>query len=338
MMRMRVWMVVMVFFGVAASADEKDHNGAQHQALCGLLKAAVTKWGEVRGREPADPLRKALGQTIFGKVEGGDLSVLKVLPTDYNNVEGRLTSRGTWCGQPFYETHTAHGWRWSGHSAPHDLVCLCTLGNNTWPLNHTQKETTLCGKDGNALGGSDGKGWSNGGSGNEHVKATWVKVTVPCLNGEAGGDLKQALNEFLGKLQHKPDGDINPSRYILGENNVTETDSDACTGSPKLGVCVSYFNATSPMPWWVALRNALPEEEKFQEEKRREEERRKKQEEEQNQEFPKAEALRSGSPTTKQTEQSHKDNITDKLRRYNLTSGTPISQPSSWLFSVAILI
>ncbi|CCD15366.1 Variant surface glycoprotein [Trypanosoma congolense IL3000] len=344
MMRMRVWMVVMVFFGVAASADERDHNGDQHKALCGLLKAAVDKWGEVEKREPADPLRKALGRTIFGRVDGGILGDLKGLPKDYNNVEGTADSRVTWCGNP-YDTPDFFNalLRWSGHSAPHGLLCLCTVGEKGWPLNESDnKIEKLCGLGKESLAAEDIKGWGyTKHEGNKHVTATWTAIVTPCLQSSGMEDLKQALKTFLGKLVNKSN-EWYTNRYQLGEGEPSMY--DGCDGSEKKGVCVLYYNTTATnklMPWWVDLQNALTEEEKFQEEKkkREEEEKRRQKEGEQITDEPHAEVLKSASTTPNQTEQNkHDSNLTDKIRKLNLTRSSSITRPTTWLLTTIIMI
>ncbi|CCD17414.1 Variant surface glycoprotein [Trypanosoma congolense IL3000] len=349
MMTMMVWMVMMVVVGASGEADEKDHNGPQHKALCGLLKAAVTKWGN-SGEGLSDPLRKALGKTLFGKWEG-DIHVLKEkLPDDYKNVEKDTGTRSAWCGQPHHggETNDQNLRRWSGHSAPHDMVCLCTVGEKGWPLNESESssetETTLCGQNKQTLGAADGKGWDDDGEkelGENHVNATWFGVTVSCLQGETGGDLKKALGTFLGKLEHKPGDKANPNRYQLGEGKPSNW--SACDGTSTLGVCVMYYNSTNPkkpQPWWVDLQKAIPEEEKFQEEKKkREEEERRKQQDSQKHNEPRTDDFTSTPTTANQTEKQHGgSNLTEKLRKFNITSGTLISLPSSWLLSAAFLI
>ncbi|CCD13092.1 Variant surface glycoprotein [Trypanosoma congolense IL3000] len=340
---MKIWIIAFLcasVVGVCAQESgeptgKTDHNKEEHERLCGVLKAAVEKWG-TSGEGLSDPLKKALGRTIFGNEKGGALGELKSLPDDYTK-GGAI--RGNFCGQPYSEPgffSAPH--RWSGHSAPHNLVCLCTKGENGWPVNISGNQDTLCGKTRETLG-SGSEGWTGSGSGKTQMEATWKEVVTECLEGggQKGGNLEEALNNFLNKLQHKPDVAANPSRYILGENNVTKEDYYACTGSPKLGVCVAYFNATSPMPWWTDLKNALPEEEKFQEEKRRKEEKRKQQEEANRKEEPHEEALTSPQTTAQGTEKNRTDTLHENIRRFNLTSGTPISMPSSWLLSVAFL-
>ncbi|CCD14519.1 Variant surface glycoprotein [Trypanosoma congolense IL3000] len=337
----------MVCAETSVSDGSKDHNKEAHKALCDLLKAAVGKWG-TNGEGLSDSLKKALGKTIFGKDDGGDLTALKRgLPGDYMDWESNSgEDRGMWCGQAYYEYSLSNKKQphWSGQSAPHNMICLCTVGAGGWPLNGSSPTgTTLCGRDKTALKSDGDKGWGGSGKeGKDQLEATWTNVTVPCLKGENGKDLKEALNEFLRRLQHKPDVNANQNRYILGENNVTETDYNACTGSPKYGICAAFFNGTTtlyPMPWWVDLQNALPEEEKFQQQKKHEEEeRRKQQEEEQKADSAQTAALKSGHPTTNQTEAPNKDNLTDKLRKLNMTSGTPISMPSSWLLRAVFLI
>ncbi|CCD14285.1 Variant surface glycoprotein [Trypanosoma congolense IL3000] len=336
-----LFFVIVFILGVAASADEKNHNGPQHQALCNLMKAAVGKWGEVEKRVPTDPLRKALRTTLFGYGTVETLETLKSsLPKDYEGVEEIPESRGLWCGEPRgeeWDHGNVHQNLWSGHSAPHDMMCLCTVGDKGFPLNETSSPNEkLCGKDKDALGASDKQGWtgSESASGSKHVTATWENITVPCLNGEAGGDLKQALNEFLGKLENTTvKGYTNRRQLGAGTPDVI----GACDGSTKRGVCVEYYLSMTPKPWWDDLQKAIPEDEKLQ--KRREEEKRKQQEEAAKKEAQKTETLKSGHPTTNQTEQNnHHSNLTDKLRRYNLTSGTLITPPCIWPLGAVFLI
>ncbi|CCD16139.1 Variant surface glycoprotein [Trypanosoma congolense IL3000] len=323
------------------SEGTKEHNKEAHHLLCNLMNAAANKWREVEKRASTDPLRKALKTTLFGYGTVETLETLKSgLPKDYEGVEEISGSRGNSCGQPQYVDAWHYGdaqARWPGHSAPHDMVCLCTLGNNTWPLNGTQKATTLCGKDKNALGGHDGKGWSSGGSGNEHVKATWEKVVTPCLS-ESGKeeDLKRALETLIDNFNHTWIEEYKDT-YRLGEGDYNEY--EACTGSSRLGVCAMYYpNATDAKIWWKDLRAAIQEDEKQQEQKKLEEEKRKKEEDAQKADSAQTAALKSGYPNTNQTEASNKDNITDTIRKFHMKSGTPISLPSSWLLRAILLI
>ncbi|CCD14549.1 unnamed protein product, partial [Trypanosoma congolense IL3000] len=209
MMKFLLFLVVAILGMANATEDqEKNHNGPQHSALCGVLGSAVKKLEEVRTREPTDPLRKALATTIFGNGAEEKIETLKTgTPAVYRDVEIRDADRGFWCGEPRDEDGESGQMqpRWSGHSSPHDMVCLCTMGEKGWPLNGSSgAQEKLCGKTADKLGGS-GDGWSSSGShqGGKQIQATWETVIVPCLNGEEGGDLKQALNEFLGNLQHK---------------------------------------------------------------------------------------------------------------------------------------
>ncbi|CCD15852.1 Variant surface glycoprotein [Trypanosoma congolense IL3000] len=341
-MMMKVWMIIIVSMWVSANVEGTDHNHDAHNALCDLLSVSVKKWGEVKDRKHDDPLRKALKQTIFGNESERDMAAFRSkLPDAYNDKESNSGDRSMWCGQPFEDSHeisNANQPRWSGHSATHDLVCLCTAGENGWPINGSD---TLCGKGKDDLGGGS-EGWGNKNRKAEtQLKATWFNVTSECLQSDEkrGENLKDALDKFLRRLKHEPE-EVNKNRYQLGEG--TPGSYTACTGSFPYGVCVMYYNGTivkkEHMPWWVDLQNALPEEEKFQEEKRRAEERRRQKEGEQRTDEPHTEALKSGHPTTEENEQHKTNNFTDKLRKLNLTSGTSISQPSSWLLRAILLI
>ncbi|CCD13947.1 Variant surface glycoprotein [Trypanosoma congolense IL3000] len=344
MKMMQTWLVLwlaLFIIGVVNADDaqgsvKKDHNGEPYQALCKLLKIAVYEFVN-KGDTLPDPLKAALNKTIFGRKSGGTLEDLKDLPQDYT--EGG-SARVNFFGQP-YEDPGYYGapHRWSGYSAPHNLVCLCTKGENGWPVNNSGNQDTLCGETSDTLGAGN-EGWTGSKTGQAQMRATWKEVVTHCLKGETGGDLKGALGTFLGKLEHKPGDEANPNRYQLGEGKPSNW--SGCDGTSTQGVCVMYYNSTNPtkpQPWWVDLQKAIPEDEKLQEQKRREEEeRRKQQEETAKQDSTKTDALKSEPPSTNQTAQHRNDNLTDKLRRLNLTSGTPISRPFSWLLSAAILI
>ncbi|CCD11799.1 Variant surface glycoprotein [Trypanosoma congolense IL3000] len=334
-------MVVMVVLEVSARSGDtgakKHHNKDEHSRLCAVLNAAAHKWSEVHTREPADPLRKALGRTIFGDENGGDLGSLKgELPGDYKGVEKIRDSRASWCGEPHEGGYNGENQaRWSGHSAPHNMICLCTLGNLGWPLNESDdNQDTLCGKTEEDLGGGK-EGWSDKDQdkGEKQIQATWFNVTKECLQDGKENNLKDALDTFVSKLELIPDGDFYPNRYRLGDNGVG---SYPCTGNGQ--ACVMYFPTMDPKPWWKDLEAAIKEDAKLQKQ-RDEEEKRKQQEKVNDNDQPRAERLSATPPTTNQSEQPHKtNNLTDKLRRFNLTSGTPISQPSSWLLSAILLI
>ncbi|CCD14215.1 Variant surface glycoprotein [Trypanosoma congolense IL3000] len=344
---MKIWIIAILLVSVVGvcaqesgeSTVETDHNKEEHDRLCNVLKAAVGKWG-TNGEGLTDPLKKALGRTIFGNEEGGSLGELKEkCPDVYDDVGGW---RWTLCGQLQEEEGytTVHQPRWPGHSASHDLVCLCTVGHGGWPLNEAGNTGTtekLCGKDKNALGASGKQGWGSSGTqhGKEQIRATWTTVVKECLKGEQEKDLRGSLETFIWKLNHTMHKGYK-NLYLLGKGNITS--DEACDGTPKKGVCVRYFpNMTDTKTWWLDLKNAIEEDEAEKKRKLAEDTPRGKQEETIKPELARAEPIKSGPTTTNQAEAPKNDNLQDKLRRYNLTSGTPISLPSSWLLSAVFL-
>ncbi|CCD12527.1 unnamed protein product, partial [Trypanosoma congolense IL3000] len=163
-------MAVAVIFvsgssSISIASVGKEHNKEEHARLCNLLMAAVNKWEEVKTRESTDPLKRALGKTLFGNENGGEMGDLKGgLPKDYEKVEGELSLRLTWCGLPQESATGKKKPRWPGHSAPHDLLCLCTTGQDGYPFNEVGSDsgtaTMLCGKPKEALGGGS-DGWDS---------------------------------------------------------------------------------------------------------------------------------------------------------------------------------
>ncbi|CCD13232.1 Variant surface glycoprotein [Trypanosoma congolense IL3000] len=345
---MKLWVVVcFLFMGkICAYGAEKNHNGVEHDLLCKVLKAVVYKLVKEESTL-SEPLKKALKQTIFGYGGGGTLEELKKsLPGDYKK-EG--ADRGQFCGQQ----HETSGYydaqpRWAGHSAPHDMVCLCTTGEKGWPLNESvvgMENDRLCGQLKDALGGGK-DGWGSQKSswdktsrnvvtlhdkGENQLEATWQNVTGKCLDGKQE-DLRDALKNFINKLVNRPQDTSNPNRYRLGEGDFSEP---VCNGNKK--VCVMYYpNSTETKTWWVDLETALIEDAEIQKQ-REEEERRRQQEDSQSKNSAQAAALTSGHPTTNQTERQQNDNITDTIRKLNLTRSSSIILPSSWLLNVVFL-
>ncbi|CCD16036.1 unnamed protein product [Trypanosoma congolense IL3000] len=153
-MKLMFWMM-MVVMGVATGADGdkgSDHDAGSHRRLCDLLQAAIKKWEVVKNENKEGPLHKALEKTIFGK-EGGGKELEKLrrgLPEDYHT--GANGQRANWCGKLYSSEERVVLVRWPGHSAPHDLMCLCTRGENLW-LTTTQRSgtDTLCGQDAKTL-------------------------------------------------------------------------------------------------------------------------------------------------------------------------------------------
>ncbi|CCD15229.1 unnamed protein product, partial [Trypanosoma congolense IL3000] len=225
-MMMKILIVVMVIIGVVR-ADEvgaavtlTNHNELSHRALCDFLKVAVDKWKDVKTRDPADPLKKALKDTIFGYGSGDDdVEALKSkLPRDYDEVgSGLLSERSLWCGQQLDEDRVQQR-RWPGHSGPHDLVCLCTAGENGWPVNSTSDTgSTLCGHNKDALEAGE-KWWSgtNNTQKKDAIQKTWDVTVNQCLSGYSQEtDLAAALQKFKDKI--KKTTFEHETRYILGE-------------------------------------------------------------------------------------------------------------------------
>ncbi|CCD14896.1 unnamed protein product, partial [Trypanosoma congolense IL3000] len=178
---MVVIMVIVVTVGMATVGD--NHNGKKHDTLCGLLSAAVSIFQSGKG---GPVLRKALQRAIFGG-ESGALSLKTLIetpPEEFKN-PGR---RANWCGACRYI-----GEAYPGKSIPHDLICLCTVGENGYPFKESSI-TKLCGLSATELGCSrdssprceagDGEGWSElstGTSAKEHIDATWKTAVAKCL-------------------------------------------------------------------------------------------------------------------------------------------------------------
>ncbi|CCD12054.1 unnamed protein product [Trypanosoma congolense IL3000] len=187
-------MVVVLWTGTASGTytTGPNHNGAHHETLCGLLGAAAQKWKTTNHTV----FNKALWQAIFGKREGDNLDVLsKGLPAEYHDPGNR---QYTCCSR----TCSNHG-PYPGKSIHHDLLRMCTVGENGYPFNYgSDNSKTLCGRSATELGCEDGHGngcqsgnvnnhgWHENGDhqnsaeqAKKHLNSTWVKVVSPCIEG-----------------------------------------------------------------------------------------------------------------------------------------------------------
>ncbi|CCD12001.1 Variant surface glycoprotein [Trypanosoma congolense IL3000] len=241
-------MVMMVAVGVCASSDEKNHNGEEHLALCSVLSAAVTIFQSGRG---GPTLQKALRRALFGKENGvGDISTLLAeLPRTHHNPE----SRKSWCGECRYYGDPYPGW-----SIPHDLLCLCTVGENGHPFNSYGSVSQLCGRSVTELGcdhgqrdechTGQGKGWSTsstGESARRHVEATWESVVKTCLKKGLNLTVEEARKTLGEKLT------VEEHRSAAWERSHYYCGGDFSGG----GICVSYNlcgkNGYLKQPHWL---------------------------------------------------------------------------------------
>ncbi|CCD16923.1 Variant surface glycoprotein [Trypanosoma congolense IL3000] len=338
-------MIMLAMGVVLAEKSETDHNKEDHDRLCAVLRSAVSVWGST-GSGVTEPLKTALKNTIFGYT-GTEETIEKLkttLPHDYDLVVQQPESRALWCGERRFDDAQHYGdnqVRWSGHSATHDLVCLCTAGKHGWPINGSSSEKeTLCGKGKSSLKGAENKGWGITNEGKDQIDATWAVVVSECLKGAGEKeDLKKALEIFIDNLNRTMHDEYG-HMYRLGEGKFNTSIFQACTGSKNLGVCAMYYPETKDAKtWWWDLKDAIAKDDGIQKKhKEDEEEKHKHKEDAEKQDSPKAEDLKSGSPNTNQTDRQQNDNITDTIRKSHMKSGTPISMPSSWFLSVVFLI
>ncbi|CCD11965.1 Variant surface glycoprotein [Trypanosoma congolense IL3000] len=254
-----VTMLVIVFaMGIGVGAENpKDHNKDEHEALCSVLSLAVTLF---ESGQAGNKLQKALGWALFGSETGesNTASLLAAPPPEYHNPGNRQYSCGT-C------THSDQN-DYPGKSIPHDLVCMCTVGQGGYPFLEGYEGTpTLCGKSAADLGCAQdaGKGchkrnvhwWTESNSHNEqarkHVNATWNSVVKPCLGKLPSITLEEARDTLLKKL--KVNEDRSSPTWVGGHHY--------CSGGIA-DVCVSYDSWCLDHPqkypqWWKELYEAL---------------------------------------------------------------------------------
>ncbi|CCD17573.1 Variant surface glycoprotein [Trypanosoma congolense IL3000] len=345
-----LFFVIVAIFGVAnATADgEKDHNEAEYRALCGVLNAAVN---ELRSglESHSEPMRTALHRTIFGKDGGGSLDDLKSkLPGNYQLPDGYST-RPFFCGQPKQEKvndKESHA-LWPGHSAPHDLLCLCTAGDGGWPLSASDAgKVKLCGKTLSDLGGEANLGWFRQQSGEKQIQATWTSVTRECLSGNgAETSLQSAMDAFKTKLKQNTSSSKHKDERLLGEGKFGDY---PCGGSKQ--ICVMYYNTTDNAkhkPWWKELEEAIKIDEQMQK-TRKEETRKQKEIEKQKESYkqetlqfprsPRTAAITSAPQGSQDAEQENPENISAPIATIEDASGTLLIHSCSWFLGVLLLI
>ncbi|CCD16818.1 Variant surface glycoprotein [Trypanosoma congolense IL3000] len=349
---MKVLSMMMFMCVIGVNGDMDDHNKDAHRRLCDVLRASVYKWEDVKKRDDDDPLRKALGRTLFGNDGRMDLESIRTFSAVYRGDE----DRDLFCGQRHAGYNKEKQLRWPGYSGPHDLLCLCTPGENGWPLkssNDDRAKNKLCGQE-KGTSASENEGWSKNKEnkkGEKQMKATWDGVVQECLKDDGHKrNLQDALKVFTEKLEHKSGDVTNPDRYQLGEG--TPNNWLACTGKPPYGVCVLYYNSTKQnedMPWWKDLEDAIKIEQARQEQKKLEDKKQKQEETEKKKkgknqkqsQLPqetRANALKSTKTATEEAEQDNTQNISTPIATTEETSGTLITTPCSWLLSALLLI
>ncbi|CCD15452.1 Variant surface glycoprotein [Trypanosoma congolense IL3000] len=259
-----VGMLMMGLSGNSLStgiSEHHNHNEDNHDTLCSVLKAAVTLY---HSPPSGEKLKKALAQAIFGNQTGGKLEDLKKgLAHEYKTPGSRESS----CGSCTYSDRK----HYPGWSIPHDLICMCTVGEHGYPFGQNSDDhgnPTLCGRSAADFGcgknPKDGSGchennkhwwthssnhdWSGTGQVREHLTATWEKVVKPCLQRRNNGQTKKTLLEKLKvEEQQSP-------KWARGHT--------LCNGFSG-AVCVNYghhcgteHNNNSPQ-WWKELYEAL---------------------------------------------------------------------------------
>ncbi|CCD16269.1 Variant surface glycoprotein [Trypanosoma congolense IL3000] len=238
-----VMLVIMMSGGIATASD--NHNGDKHEALCNVLGAAVSIFQNGRG---GMELRRALRSAIFGSETSADISTLLAgLPVTHHNPG----SRKNWCGTC---THSDSD-HYPGKSIPHDLLCLCTIGTNGYPVVSDGSARQLCGRSAMDLGcgggaahqcnAGNGAGWSesnSGGNAKEYVEATWKTVVQTCLQKGLKLNLEQARKTLTEQL--KPKDGTSPI-WARGH-------SYGCKGE-KEDICVNYDSwcDTKEYPQWL---------------------------------------------------------------------------------------
>ncbi|CCD14442.1 Variant surface glycoprotein [Trypanosoma congolense IL3000] len=252
---MKLWMVFLMGLWVPVNGDEKNHNGEDHHVLCGLLGVAVHKWKTTNN----PTAKEALAQSIFGNTNGGDLDGLsKGLPPEYH----KPGNRQNWCGT-CADSNRKH---YPGNSIPHDLLCLCTVGENGYPFIEHGSIKQLCGQNARELGceqdagnpkgchNGNGHGWSDSkydDQARKHLNATWNAVVTTCLGKELKHDVEKTRKTLLEKLKV---GEYSSPVWARSHHRCSGVNGDVCVSYGSQ--CDREDNNNSPQ-WWWHLEKAL---------------------------------------------------------------------------------
>ncbi|CCD15612.1 Variant surface glycoprotein [Trypanosoma congolense IL3000] len=247
-----VWVAVVVIVEAVRGASEvntgkTDHNSDKHGLLCNVLASTVSLFLSKRG---GIQLQKAVRESIFGIGNRGeeDATNLK-LPTEYDGQGSRKDLCGS-CGDS--EHHP-------GGSIPHDILCLCTVGNGGAPFGG-DKYYSLCGLSGEHWGCQKysagdhyvgtGQQWEcidkNWDSGWDQPRrhTAWEKVVKPCL--EKGKTL--SFTDALSNLEAALNGWEHPKWGASHEG---------CGGNGFGDICVKYSQWCYTSTWWAQLKEGL---------------------------------------------------------------------------------
>ncbi|CCD17375.1 Variant surface glycoprotein [Trypanosoma congolense IL3000] len=246
-----VCLVFMLLHGRTTTSH--NHNGEHYGTLCDILAAAVQKWKSTNN----PTAKKALSQAIFGHPNGkGDPSKL-----DLPSTHLKPGNRKNWCGECMYNDQESY----PGKSIPHDLLCMCTVGENGYPFIQYSEVRQLCGKGAKELGcdkdagnaerchSDDNKhGWTESnwdGQANKHLNATWHAIVKACLRGKPKSDVDKARKT----LQKLDVGEYSTPSWAWGHSGCAGGNSDVCVGYGSW--CLEHPKEYPQ--WWKTLYEAL---------------------------------------------------------------------------------
>ncbi|CCD15735.1 Variant surface glycoprotein [Trypanosoma congolense IL3000] len=250
-----------------------DFNGAEHNALCGVFRAAVDLWNASRKSDLklGGGLETSLGQAIFGNTRSKKLeTITDALPKEYKN--HKISQRGVLCGTCKYGEQP----HYPGRSITHDLMCLCTSGKYGEPFysyfwnyfffrySFSTTSYTLCGKKREQLVKDENEGWYEEG---RHKQATgldksWKNVVWGCLSsskreeGIESHDLKEKVSRLMETMRNFTTVlKVVDGRHRLGGVHGHNSKGD---GKDEKSMHVHYDTCDIiRKPWWKRLNETL---------------------------------------------------------------------------------
>ncbi|CCD13083.1 Variant surface glycoprotein [Trypanosoma congolense IL3000] len=246
--------------------DGTVFNDVEYKTLCEVFKASADLWNASRISEkiPNSALNGALTQALLGNIGNRHLSGIKEsLPKYYTH--HTLRHRGERCGG----CKNTDKLYFPGSSITHDLMCLCTPGQDAEPFYgyywffYKENGFKLCGKGRAQMGVDLNHGWyvDKKKKGNNGLEKPWKTVVWGCFNSWKSnpGLESHNLTEKIVRLNATLQNFTSTLKKMGGHDKLGGFEEhNEADGSDERHIHVRYDNCKGPKkPWWKKLKETL---------------------------------------------------------------------------------